>query len=96
MLNTHPNILKIGIKRDLNKTRIEACHLLTKSSLRIKRGIQYCNIEHVPLDFPSDGEWQALREMEGLLHTVHPICIFLQYETKSVVSYGPFIKKNSI
>ena len=35
------------------------------------------------------------REMEGVLHAVHPICIFAQYETKYVAGYGPFIKKKA-
>ena len=95
MLKAHPNIPKIRIKRDLNKTRIEARHLLAKSSLRIKRGIQIYIIDHQPVGFPSECQWKALREMEGVLHAVHPICIFSQYETKFVAGYGPFIKKKA-
>ena len=93
MLKEHPSIPKIGIKRDLNKTRIEALHLIAKSSLRIKRGIKYYEMEHQLVGFPSDLEWKALREIKLLLHGVNPICILLQYEMKSVAGYEPFINK---
>ena len=73
MLKEHPNIPKIKIKIYLNKTRIEAHCLLDKSSLRIKRNIKYCEIEHQLMGFPSDGEWKELRVIEGVLHGVHPI-----------------------
>ena len=95
MLKEHPSIPKIGIKRDLNKTRIEALHLIAKSSLRIKRGIKYYEMEHQLVGFPSDLEWKALREIKLLLHGVNPICILLQYEIKSVAGYGPFIKNKA-
>ena len=56
MFLSHPNVSKIGIKRDLNKTRIEVRHLLAQSLLRIKHGIQHYQFEPQPFEFPTEGE----------------------------------------
>ena len=92
ILERNPNIPKTKIQRDLNSTRIEARHLLAKSAMRIKKGIEHYSVAHSPVGFPTAHEWNSLREVEGVLNSVHPIVILSQCETKFVAAYGPYIK----
>ena len=92
ILERNPDIPKTKIERDLNSTRIEARHLLAKSALRIKKGIEHYSVAHSPVGFPTAHEWNSLREVKGILNAVHPIVILSQYETKFVAAYGPYIK----
>ena len=83
---------RVGIQRDLNKTRIEARHKLARSSLRCKKGILYYQVSHQPTGFPTSQEWDSLREIEGVLNAAHPIVVLSQFETKFVAGFGPLVK----
>ena len=39
--------------------------------------------------FPTEGEWQSAREVEGIIHCANPIVLFSQSETKLLGAYGP-------
>ena len=43
--------------------------------------------------FPTEGEWQSAREVEGIIHCANPIVLFSQHETKLLGAYGPVVKK---
>ena len=73
VLNQHPELPRVTIERDLNKILIEARHTLIKSILRAMNGLKYYQIQYQPIGFPSDTEWEAARQVEGVLNTVHCI-----------------------
>ena len=87
------NLQVCGIKRDLSGTRIQARYLLFLTSLRIKKAIRIYEVQHGPNNFPSEGEWQSAREVEGVLRCAKPIVLFSQYETKLLGAYGPIVKR---
>ena len=53
ILDSHDDIPPTVIKRDLNKTRINARHQLLLSSIRMKRGIKLYEVTHSPTSFPT-------------------------------------------
>jgi len=58
---------KIKIKLDLNGTRVAAQHCLFESELRLNRLLRVYQIKHTPDWKMSEGDWQALAEMEAVL-----------------------------
>ena len=57
------------------------------------KGLKYYQIQHQPIGFPSDAEWESAGHVEGILNAVHCIVIYSQYECKFLAGYSPYIKK---
>ena len=76
-------------------TRIRAPYLLFLTALRIRKAIRLYEFafKQKVFTFPTEGEWQSAREVEGILCCVNPIVLFSQYETKLLGAYGPVVKK---
>ena len=81
------------LEQDHNGTRIVAACKLTKSALRVKRGIkEFCGEFKVRCFFTED-DWKTVMKFEGTLPETSRSNAICQNEDKLNSAWGPVMKK---
>ena len=89
------NLTSTKIERDLCGTRVASAHGLFRSVLRNKKNIKFYELDAQLDAFLTNGEWNAVRDIEGVLEAGAFLCTLSQNETKFNAAYGPVVKMNS-
>ena len=88
----HPDIPDVKVQVDHNDTRVAARHGLLLSSLRMKKAMEFYNIDCHPENWPDAYDWKVAREFEGVLNVSRALTTIAQYESKYNAAYGPVVK----
>ena len=86
------NLTSTKIERDLCGTRVSSAHGTYRTALKNKENIKTYELGAGLDAFLTNGVWDAVRDVEGVLEACAFLCTLSQNEKKFNAAYGPVVK----